>query len=219
MRVPLAVFVRPPHPGKTKTRLVPALGDQGAVDLYRAFVQDTIQTVLAADCFDITVWVAGDPEDPSLEGLVADLPRRAQSKGDLGVRMAQTLETHIAHAGRGLIIGSDAPTLPESVLRAGLDALDRHDLVLGPSADGGYYLIGARGRVPRVFEGIAWSTPSVLTETLSRARSAGLTVALLPPFYDVDTPDDLRLLRTHLTLDPSAAPVTATHLSDKRKPK
>jgi glycosyltransferase A (GT-A) superfamily protein (DUF2064 family) len=97
-----------------------------------------------------------------------------------------------------VLVGSDAPTLPIERLQQALDLCADRDVVLGPCLDGGYYLIGLRRHIPEIFEGIAWSSESVLLDTLRRVQQARASVALLEPWYDVDTPEDLSLLRNHL---------------------
>jgi len=209
--IPLAVFARAPDPGRTKTRLIPALGEAGAAALHRAFIDDTLARCAGAAGFETTLWCAGNPDHPVLARLAAahGVAREPQPPGDLGARMAGALGAALARAGRGLLIGTDAPTLPVSLLHTAARGLEQAELVLGPAADGGYYLVGVRGAVPPVFEGVPWSSPRVLAATLERARTAGVRTALLPPWYDVDRAQDLRLLRSHLALAPSAAPATA----------
>lgn len=211
--LPLAVYGRPPRAGETKTRLAPVLGDDGAARLYAAFLADVLTRARQAP-FDVTLWVAGDPEDPLL--LEIDAARRvrrcAQQGRDLGERMARTLDAQRAENGLGLVLGTDSPTLPPRLLAAAARALDHSDIVLGPAADGGYWLVGARVPMGRVFEGVRWSTTHALADTVRGAARIGASVVLASPWYDVDTADDLRLLRAHLGLDPSAAPVTAAAL-------
>lgn len=211
-RVPLAVFVRAPVPGETKTRLAPVLGDEGSAALYRAFVWDVLEHVPAG--LEAELWCAGELDHPELVALAErhHIRRVAQPEVGLGARMATALAAAIARSGRGLVIGSDSPTLGPELLSLAAAALDEADVVLGPSADGGYYLVGMRGAVAPIFEGVRWSTHHVLEDTLALAGEAGLQPRLLAPWYDVDTPDDLRLLRAHLALAPEAAPHTAAQL-------
>jgi hypothetical protein len=111
----------------------------------------------------------------------------AQPPGQLGTRLRAALKRGLSVGRRTVVIGTDSPTLPSSLLRDAFAYLDRADLVLGPAADGGYYLIGARTPPPpKLFSRIPWGTATVAAETISRARGAGLAVALLPRWYDVD---------------------------------
>lgn len=211
--VPLAVFARAPVAGETKTRLMAALGADGSAALYHAFLQDVLDHV--PEGLEAELWCAGDLDHPALVELAErhGAARYAQPEVGLGERMAHTLGAALGRGGRGLVIGSDSPTLPGALLSRAAAALDDAEVVLGPSADGGYYLVGMRGAVAPIFEGVRWSTRHVLSDTLARAAEAGVVPRLLAPWYDVDTADDLRLLRAHLGLDPGAAPHTAARLA------
>ncbi len=196
------VFARAPRPGTTKTRLVPALGRRGAADLYRCFLLDTLANVCGLDA---AVMVAAAEESDL--GPVATLarsvcPRAAltvQQGDDLGERMASAVERALSEGHpRAVVIGSDSPSLPPDVVGQALELGSDRDLVVGPCFDGGYYLIGMRKLQRDVFAGIQWSSKAVLSETLRRAQEQGLSLALLDPWYDVDTPEDLALLRSHL---------------------
>lgn len=202
-RVPLLVFAKAPRPGRVKTRLVPVLGEEGAARLYAAFLEDTWAMASDVAGFAPELWVATDEDAAAL----APRESRVQVEGDLGARMSAAMSDALARAPRVVVIGSDAPTLPRERLSDALRALDVHEVVLGPSVDGGYYLVGARG-APVVFPtGVRWSTRHALADTIAGLGSR--SVHLLRPHYDVDTPDDLRLLETHLALAPDAAPRTA----------
>lgn len=202
MRVEVAVFARAPRPGHTKTRLIPALGAEGAAALYGAFLEDTLAKL---EGLDARIWAASEGDVDPLGAF--GLPVSLQPEADLGARMEAAMraarETHDA----AVVIGTDAPTLPPRRLREAVAALRTHDVVIGPSADGGYYLIGARE--PIRFSTVRWSTPHALADT--RASLGDRSVRLLRPHYDVDTPEDLSLLRAHLRLSARAAPATARH--------
>lgn len=208
----IAVFARPVRAGGVKTRLSPALGDGGAARLYAAFLSDVVATARAVPDCDVQLWVAGDPDHASLRNY--DVPRVAQPDTDLGGRM-----THALQQGAGrptLVIGSDAPTMPRQLLVTALGLLRSGDVdvVLGPAVDGGFTLIGARaGRLPDLGPPIRWSQPETLAETLAACSRGGLRVGQLTPWYDVDVPEDLRVLSVHLALRPGAAPATAAELA------
>lgn len=196
-RVALAVMAKAPRPGQVKTRLVPPLTPEGAAALYRAFLLDTFDTVRRVRGAAPAVAFAPADAEAAFTDLAPDLLRLPQGEGDLGARMAGVVDGLI---GRGfervLLIGGDTPTLPTSVLDEAVARLaEGSDLVLGPSDDGGYYLIGLRARQPSLFEGIAWSTETVLAETLRRAARARLSPALLPSWFDVDTAAELPRLK------------------------
>ncbi|MDH3727695.1 MAG: DUF2064 domain-containing protein, partial [Myxococcales bacterium] len=135
---------------------------------------------------------------------------RAQPEGDLGVRLGAAFEEGLARYERVVIIGSDAPTLPIGLIVAAFNALTNASMVLGPASDGGFYAIGASNRVRPSFEGVRWSTSVTLDDT--KKANAGLRVAVTSPWYDIDEPGDLHLLRAHLSVNPSAAPATAKRL-------
>ncbi|MHC4838137.1 MAG: TIGR04282 family arsenosugar biosynthesis glycosyltransferase [Planctomycetota bacterium] len=196
----LCVFAKAPVPGRSKTRLAPALGEEGAAALHAAFVRDVVDRHARAGRA-VTVWRAGDPAHPFWATL--DEPQRDQAGGHLGARMAHALAVSLTDASRVVIIGTDSPTLPPSLVDAAFDALRENACVVGPAFDGGYYLIGARGGVPPVFCDIAWGTGTVLGDTLAGLRAASVRYQILPFWYDVDRPDDLALLRAHL---PDVAP-------------
>ncbi|MCA9529802.1 MAG: TIGR04282 family arsenosugar biosynthesis glycosyltransferase [Myxococcales bacterium] len=213
--LPVYVFARAPVPGETKTRLARVLGDHAAARLYEAFLEDTLATCLSVPEADVSLYCAGDPHHPALR-RIADayrVPRVPQPAGDLGERLRAVFERECGEgdaAGgasdqRVIAIGSDAPTMrAERLIDAGI-ALLRADLVAGPAADGGFYLLGARGAVPS-FEGVRWSTEHTL-EDVTRANE-GARWETLAPGYDVDTAEGLRLLRVHLATDRAAAPRT-----------
>ncbi len=204
--VPLAVFVRSPTPGEAKTRLASLLGEEGATNLYRGFVEDTVGVCRAIESTATEIWRT-DPIDAQAEQWLNSfsLPVHTQPTGDLGHRISVALHQGIERHGFSLVLGSDSPTLPASLILAAVDALEHADLVLGPAHDGGYYLIGARDHAPSL-DKVRWSTEHTLADTLRNNSSR--TPLLLPPWYDVDTPADLSLLRFHLALDSALAPRT-----------
>ena len=192
----LSVFAKAPIPGHVKTRLRPVLDEEQATRLAAAFARDTL--LKAAQLGPpVTVYYAGDRA--LLVPLAPPNVRWAeQGGGDLGARMACV-------PAPCLILGADSPHLPLSLLSAALAAVPAYDVVLGPAEDGGYFLIGLRAPQPALFEGIAWGTEAVLAETLAKAAALTLSVSLTPPWYDLDTPDDLhRLVRDLADVPPGS---------------
>lgn len=212
----LAVFLRPPVAGVVKTRLEPLLGARGAASLYAAFVEDTVmlcERVREAGRVDVALWVDGPPDD-RVRGWAERLGTEpcAQPEGDLGIKLSVALDHGLREYERVVVIGTDIPTLPFGLIVAAFDALEDAPMVLGPACDGGYYAIGATHRARPRFEGVRWSTPSALEDTLR--ANAKLRVAMLPPWYDIDEPEDLQTLRAHLSVSPDLAPATARCLRD-----
>jgi len=195
----LIVFTRYPEPGKTKTRLIPALGPEGAAALQQEMTAHTLGWAAA--------WRHGRSKHVEVRHEGGDLDRmrasfgrpfayRPQSGGDLGARMAGAFaDAFNEGAERVVIVGTDCPDLSADLARQAFDAMSHHDLVLGPTSDGGYYLIGLTRPTPELLRGIRWSTDVVLQQTLRIARRLGLSIALLHELDDVDRPDDLDVWR------------------------
>ena len=191
----ILVFAKAPEPGRVKTRLVPALGVEGAAQLQRQLIERTLDTALAADLGEVELWCAPDP-DESFFAACANRPglsMRAQGDGDLGVRMLRAL----AAGAPGLLIGSDCPAFTPAYLRDAAIALGGgSDAVFGPAEDGGYVLIGvARSPPAQLFEDIAWGTSSVMQQTRARLAQLGWRWRELATLWDVDRPEDLPRLR------------------------
>jgi rSAM/selenodomain-associated transferase 1 len=216
----LGLFAKHPVPGRVKTRLGRSLGDARAAELYAAFVADLAARF--ARVADRRV-LAYAPDDSDARAYFAEVAQASyelwpQPGGDLGERLKRFFASHDGHV---VVLGSDSPSLPTALLREAFELLERHDCVLGPATDGGYYLIGlsgSRAREADLFDEIAWSTGTVLAQTVAAAERSGLTLALLPPWYDVDTEDDLQLLTGHcralrLAGDDPALPETARVLN------
>jgi uncharacterized protein len=203
----IVIFARAPELGAVKTRLAKIVGDEQALALYEAFLDDTCSMTQGLGARRV-LCVAGAADHPRVEHLAKSqrLTVEEQGDGDLGARMSRALERHVAR-GPVVIIGSDAPSLPRAYLHQALDELMAHDVVIGPSEDGGYYLIGARVPVPELFVDVHWSTAEVLPTTLQRL--AGRSSLVLPPWHDVDSAEDLVRLRTELAELPSSV-ATAT---------
>jgi len=214
MRRALLIVGKAPVPGQTKTRLVPPLSPEEAADLYRGFLLDCVSLGLDLG------WERVSVVHPAGSGqLLAELlPPRVtlveQSGHGLGDALSSAFEGHLADGfDRVVLIGSDNPTVPLDPIRAACKALDDHDLSIGPTVDGGYYLIGMRAAHLGVFENIDWSTPRVYAQTLARARKLGLRVYAVPGWYDVDEPHDLDHLRCDLlSLPHDVAPNTRAAL-------
>jgi len=218
----IIVMVKAPRPGEVKTRLTPPLSPAQAADLARAFVQDVVKNAREA-CLDILIAYAPANGFPTLAPLLPFPLHWAEQQGtDLGERIEGAMASAEALGfGPMVVIGADSPTLPVSHLKTALLSLQsgEADLTLGPTEDGGYYLIGAQGRTAGLFDGVAWSTPSVFAQTLANGQRLGLRPCLLSAWYDVDTYDDLRRLRQDFKTDPALndhAPATGAWLRASR---
>jgi hypothetical protein len=191
----LIIFTRYPEPGKTKTRLIPVLGAEGAARFQRQMTQQTVAQVKELKTFrplSVEVHFAGGNQQLMQDWLGSDIIYRQQSEGDLGRRMASAFKESFTSGMTGVvIIGTDCPDLNAQLMVKAFDALDQNDLVLGPALDGGYYLIGLRRLIPELFTGISWSTAEVLEQTISIAERLDLAIAFLPLLNDIDRPEDL----------------------------
>ncbi len=217
LTVAVAVMAKEPAPGRVKTRLCPPLSLQEAADLSRAFLLDKIAQLDRLE--GASPYLAYTP--PEAEGYFRRLagPRihlLTQADGILGTRLDCLARDLLCRGHAGVvIIGTDSPNLPDAHLAAAVRCLRTAavDVVLGPSEDGGYYLVGLRRPAPRLFEEIAWGTIGVLEQTLAQASGAGLSVRLLDPWFDVDTSADLVRLQAELASAPHRCPWTAAFLA------
>jgi hypothetical protein len=197
----LGIFVKHPIPGLVKTRLAAKLGIDGAAKLYAAFINDLSNRFREIGDRRVLCYA---PNDESAQEYFRNLAGEdfglwPQPETSLGDRMARFFSvSFVANAQRVVVIGSDSPTLPADLVTQAFDRLKSHDCVLGPATDGGYYLIGQSRRTWPIFDGIDWSSRRVLQQTVARVAESGAGLALLTPWYDVDTADDLELLRGHL---------------------
>jgi rSAM/selenodomain-associated transferase 2/rSAM/selenodomain-associated transferase 1 len=200
----LIVFTRFPEPGKTKTRLIPALGASGAADLQRQMTEHIIASATkVSNRPDLTIEIRheGGNADAMRIWLGPQLVYRAQGSGDLGRRMTRAFkETFQDSKGAAVIVGSDIPGISADIILQAFEGLQKNDLVLGPARDGGYYLIGMKYTLPadtypRLFDGLNWGTGDVLAQTLQIAGESGLGFLLLESLGDVDRPEDLPIWR------------------------
>jgi rSAM/selenodomain-associated transferase 1 len=222
-RLVLGVFAKWPRPSFVKTRLAAAVGPDRAATVARAFLLDTLDRLAAIPVRRV---VAFSPDDAYADGAALVSGRyelRAQGDGDLGVRMARFVTAEVdAGADAVVVVGADSPTLPVEFVERAFTDLEQADLVLGPATDGGYYLFGCGRRVPPVFDGVPWGTNRVLAETVARLPADLWRLRVLPPWYDVDTPDDWEMLRGHVAAlrrarsDPGI-PVTEGLLQETRR--
>ncbi len=206
----LAVFARAPELGRVKTRLCPPFTADEAVRFHRALVEDTLEQLGKVNRPDLSRVLL--LSRPLLQATDLDVPRGwtigIQSPGDLGAKLSSFFGNAFRReAQRVVVLGCDSPTLPLEVIHDAFEDLARVDVTLGPAADGGYYLIGARLFLPDLFRGISWGTEHVLRQTRAAIERLGHRYHLLVPWYDVDRPQDLDRLREEIGYLRRAQPV------------
>ncbi len=211
----LTLFAKHWTPGKVKTRLAATVGDESAAGIYREFVATLLER-LSTLGDRRAVYFSPEKHREEFANLAGESWQlRLQSDGGLGDRMARMFEAELAAPdARCVLLGTDSPNVPIPVVESAFDALHSVKLVLGPTGDGGYYLVGARDEVPPLFEEMPFSTPQLWQATIDRLRRLGWRegedYALLPAWYDVDTVEDLHHLQRDLhaltaTNDPALA--------------
>ena len=201
-RIALVIFAKTPVPGQVKTRLCPPLTPDEAATLHGSFVLDTLERTKAAVGklkLDMDRYLACAPSSTHVFFKIMEERQGVklidQVGDDLGARMHHVVETMFSRGyRRTIIIGTDIPTVPLEYFRQALTLLENHDLTIGPALDGGYYLIGMNKPMPELFVDIPWSTDQVLRLTQEKAARLGLKTALIQPWRDVDTLDDLEAL-------------------------
>lgn len=180
------VFAKAPIPGKVKTRLIPALGAQGAAQLARRMMFQTCREAVLAATGPVELCVSG-----RLEQVPPGVELSDQGTGGLGERLARAARRSIGGGWPVLLIGTDCPELDRNRLRAAAAALERCDSVLYPALDGGYALLGLRRFDRSLFEGIVWSTSSVAADTRARIEALGWSIWIGEHLRDLDEPEDL----------------------------
>lgn len=195
MSTALIVFAKAPVAGLAKTRLIPALGPDGAARLAERLLAHTLQQALALSVDHLELCVSPTDQHPAFERARNAVPGRLhitqQGDGDLGERMHRAFSRVLRSHARVLLIGTDAPSLNAPLLGQAMQALDSHPAVFVPALDGGYALVGLTRPAPVLFQAMTWSTPQVMDDTRTRAQRIGLPWFELPPVADIDEPADL----------------------------
>ncbi|WP_417529491.1 TIGR04282 family arsenosugar biosynthesis glycosyltransferase [Marinobacter lipolyticus] len=189
-------FSKWPEEGRVKTRLMPALGASGALAAHVRLSLEVLDNLIASG-FPIQFWwdraldQAPEAAAPVLSKMdLAQITTGIQQGENLGQRMEAALAQVLENHDKALVVGSDCPSVDPDYVRQAVAELDTSDVVLGPSNDGGYVMIGARRVVAGMLDGVNWGTGSVLDQTCTRMAGLGLSVSLLPPRWDVDEPED-----------------------------
>jgi len=213
----LVIMAKAPKPGMVKTRLAQCLPAPAVTELYRCLLDDTMALAHSLSAVDVAIMCpASDVDD--LARLAGAAVRVVAQTGDGLAAGLTSVFAHFAVAGRQRIIAfnSDSPHLPASVLERAFEALATCDVVVGPTHDGGYYLVGAKATHPGLFDGDGMGTSNALETLLERVRDLGLSVRLADPFYDIDLASDLIRLDAELRISPPRAPRTAAWLAEWR---
>lgn len=185
MKTTICIFVRPPLPGRAKTRLIPALGEEGAALVAKALLADTVSAARQVAPAEVILSV------PEVFENGQHLPMWLQPKGDLGLRVEKTLQRALVAADCAVAVGADTPGLTNRMLEEAIDRLSRKDAVVGPAEDGGYYLLGLRRCPNGLLNNIRWSSQHTLCDTLERLEKFRLDYATVTKWFDLDTADDL----------------------------
>jgi rSAM/selenodomain-associated transferase 1 len=212
----LVIMAKAPRRGEVKTRLAPSLSPAAVVDFYCCLLEDTL--ALARSLADVEVAImCPDSDVNELAQLAGNEASVVAQKGEGLAAGLTSVFAHFAegHQRRTIAFNSDSPHLPRSVLEEAFETLASHDVVVGPTHDGGYYLVGAKAFHPTLFVHDGMGTSSALERLLSRARTLELSVGFAAPFYDIDVVDDLTRLAAELSLAPARAPRTAAWLEER----
>jgi uncharacterized protein len=216
----LVIMAKAPRLGAVKTRLTSRLSPEAVTAFYCCLLDDTLALARSLQLSGVDVAVMCPASDVNELARLAGNEVRVVAQNGKG--LAAGLTSVFAHfAGtdqrRTIAFNSDSPHLPRSVLEDAFETLAAHDVVVGPTHDGGYYLVGAKASHPTLFEGDGMGTSSALERLLSRARTLELSVGFADPFYDIDVADDLTRLAAELRLAPARAPRTAAWLRERER--
>jgi rSAM/selenodomain-associated transferase 1 len=212
----LVIMAKAPRPGSVKTRLISKLSPEAVTAFYGCLLDDTLS--LARSLGDVEVAIMCPESDVNELAVLAgkDVIVVAQKGAGLAAGLTSVFARFAEdHPRRTIAFNSDSPHLPRSVLEDAFETLAAHDLVVGPTDDGGYYLVGAGASHPTLFANDGMSTNSALESLLSRARTLQLSVGFVEPFYDIDVADDLARLAAELRASPARAPRTARWLKER----
>lgn len=209
----LVIMAKAPKPGRVKTRLSGCLPAAAIIELYRCLLADTLELAQSLEGTDVALMSpAADVDD--LLHISGGLPVVGQSGEGLGAALTSVFAHFTANGPRRIIaFNTDSPHLPASALRTGFEVLHSCDVVIGPTHDGGYYLVGAKASHSGLFAASAMGTTSALESLIARATSLSLSVGFTETSYDVDLPTDLRQLSEELRMRPDRAPRTAEWLA------
>jgi len=187
-RIGLIIFIRNPELGKVKTRVAKTAGDEKALAIYKALLQHTRKVVSKVDCNRYLFYSQEINENDNWPS--SDFNKLVQSEGDLGTKMMASFRHVLSECDSAIIIGSDCPTLTSRHIEQAINILDKADVVLGPTFDGGYYLLGMNSLHSAIFQNMQWSTERVFSESVKRLNDNGLTFETLETLSDIDYEED-----------------------------
>jgi uncharacterized protein len=210
----LVIMAKAPRPGAVKTRLAPDLSPGAVTEFYCCLLEDTLALAHSLNDVEIAV-MCPEPDVNQLARFIGDRARIVAQKGEGLAAGLISVFSHFAQDGQRVIaFNSDSPHLPSSVLENAFATLAAHDVVVGPTHDGGYYLVGAKTSHPSLFANDGMGTTSALERLLAQTRALKLSVGVADPFYDIDVADDVTRLAKELRIAPGRAPRTAQWLKD-----
>ena len=210
----LVIMAKAPRPGAVKTRLAPSLPPEIVTDFYCCLLDDTLALARSLGNVEVAI-MCPDSDVDALSQLLGNEATIVAQKGEGLAAGLTSVFAHFAENHRRIIaFNSDSPHLPRSVLEDAFETLAAHDVVVGPTHDGGYYLVGAKASYPALFASDGLGTNNALERFLSRVRTLELTVGFADPFWDIDVADDLTRLAAELRLAPAKAPRTAAWLRE-----
>ncbi len=202
MTTAIVVFAKEPHAGRVKMRMSRALGPEKAAELYRCFIVDTLEMIRPLPVARKDLGYMPEDARDYFRELVApflDISTFAQQGDDVGERLQHAFQREISSGAEHIIsIDTNAPTLPRRYIEEAFDSLHKVDAVLGPTFEGGIYLVGSRLPTTVLFEGVPWGTPDVFRQMVFNVSSAGLSLKSLGPWYNVDTEHTCQFMKAHL---------------------
>ena len=215
----LVIMAKAPRPGMVKTRLASSLPVEDVTAFYRCLLDDTLALARSLVNVEVAVMCPGSDVDELAQLAGREVNVVAQKGEGLAAGLTSVFSRFTeGHQRRTIAFNSDSPHLPRSVLEGAFTTLVEHDIVVGPTDDGGYYLVGAKASYPALFASDGMGTSSALERLLSSARALELSVGFSDPFYDIDVADDLTRLAAELRLAPIRAPRTARWLKEWEHP-
>lgn len=204
------VFAKPPVPGKAKTRLIPALGEQGSANFHAHLVRQTLKNVCDSDLWQVQLWAANQsmPEFFNLCANEYSLEIHYQQGSDLGERMFHAISESLRQYEKVCLIGTDCPGIDKKLISYTLQQLDTADLLVTPAEDGGYVQIAARTIKPEVFSNVVWGSNRVMQKTLQNIEQTKLSGIITEPLWDIDIPKDLERYKKEYQAFANVLPLT-----------